>query len=130
MLCALMLIALVLAACTAAWRAPVESRGQKTASPKPSRIVIRTDHYRVQRGDTLYAIAWQKGVDYRLDRQLERYPSALPDLLRTGPAPDTASREQSAALGAGTQSETRAARARLQANPPQDLLPARSRRSR
>jgi lipoprotein NlpD len=66
LLCALVLIALGLAGCTADWRAPVESRGQKTVSPKPSRSVIRTDQYRVQRGDTLYAIAWQKGVDYRL----------------------------------------------------------------
>jgi len=66
LLCALVLISLGLAGCTAPWRAPVESRGQKSVSPKPARSVIRTDHYRVQRGDTLYAIAWQKGVDYRL----------------------------------------------------------------
>ena len=66
MLCVLMLIALVLAGCTSDCRAPVESRGAKSVSSKPSRSVIRTDHYRVQRGDTLYAIAWQKGVDYRL----------------------------------------------------------------
>ena len=49
-----MLIALVLAGCTSDWRAPVESRGAKAVSSKPSRGVIRTDHYRVQRGDTLH----------------------------------------------------------------------------
>ena len=55
-----------LAGCTASWRAPVEARGQKTVSSKPQRSVIRTDEYRVRRGDTLFGIAWQKGVDYRL----------------------------------------------------------------
>jgi lipoprotein NlpD len=28
--------------------------------------VLKTDEYRVQRGDTLFGIAWQSGVDYRL----------------------------------------------------------------
>jgi len=65
-LCVLLLIAVSLVGCTASWRAPVESRGQKTVSSKPPRNTIRADEYRVRRGDTLFGIAWQKGVDYRL----------------------------------------------------------------
>ena len=66
----------LLAGCTASWRAPVESRGDrpptktttraaKAPGPIVSRRTIRTDEYRVQRGDTLYGIAWQSGVDHR-----------------------------------------------------------------
>ena len=36
-----------------------------TASRSPSRNTIRGDEYRVRAGDTLYGIAWQKGIDYR-----------------------------------------------------------------
>ncbi len=61
-----MLVAVALAGCTAAWRAPVESRGLNTQKPSVQRGAIKSDYYRVQRGDTLFGIAWQKGVDYRL----------------------------------------------------------------
>jgi lipoprotein NlpD len=56
-------LALSLAGCTASWRAPVETRGHK---PPPPRTLVNSSEYRVQRGDTLYGIAWQRGVDYRL----------------------------------------------------------------
>ncbi|MCB1734013.1 MAG: peptidoglycan DD-metalloendopeptidase family protein [Chromatiaceae bacterium] len=66
-LCCAALSLLLLAACTASWRAPVESRGQRTVArpAPPSRPSISGDSYRVQRGDTLYGIAWQSGIDYR-----------------------------------------------------------------
>ena len=117
--CALVLIALGLAGCTASWRAPVESRGQNASAPKPPRGAIRGDYYRVQRGDTLYAIAWQKGVDYRLiaswngirppyriysgqvlrlkpPRTTSRPPAATPKpVAKTRPPPKTATRTPS-----------------------------------
>ena len=66
----------LLAGCTASWRAPVEARGDrppaktttraaKAPGPVVPRPLIRSGEYRVQRGDTLYAIAWQSGVDHR-----------------------------------------------------------------
>lgn len=60
---------LSLSACTAKWQAPVESRGDEskpTTPVKPRQIHAATRRYRVQHGDTLAKIAWQKGVDYRL----------------------------------------------------------------
>ena len=76
LICGLVLLAFGLAGCTAAWKAPVESRGNSTAKHRPARGSIRADHYRVRRGDTLYGIAWQKGVDYRLVAKWNgiRYP--------------------------------------------------------
>lgn len=67
-MCAGLMILLValLAGCTASWRAPVESRGAKPVPPSRPVAPIKADQYRVQRGDTLYGIAWQSGVDYRL----------------------------------------------------------------
>lgn len=70
---------LALVGCTASWRAPVETRGaqppSKTRSTTttrplshrtrpPARPTIRADAYRVRAGDTLYGIAWQRGVDH------------------------------------------------------------------
>lgn len=63
--CSLVAAAVLLAGCTASWRAPVESRVKTGAAPSP-RTVTHGREYRVRQGDTLYAIAWQKGVDYRL----------------------------------------------------------------
>jgi lipoprotein NlpD len=58
---------LLLGGCTASWQAPVETRSTRNPVitrpvPEPQR---RSDEYRVQRGDTLYTIAWQRGLDYR-----------------------------------------------------------------
>jgi lipoprotein NlpD len=66
--CGLSLLAvLLLGGCTASWQAPVETRSTRhpvitRPVPEPQR---RADEYRVQRGDTLYTIAWQRGLDYR-----------------------------------------------------------------
>jgi lipoprotein NlpD len=64
--CGFIAVALGLAGCTASWRAPVESRADKPTKQRPQRGSIRADYYRVRSGDTLFGIAWQKGVDYRL----------------------------------------------------------------
>lgn len=70
--CLLVLSGALLVGCTASWRAPVESRGTRTVTRPlpPSRSlpppVSSAGEYRVQRGDTLYAIAWQNAVDYRV----------------------------------------------------------------
>jgi lipoprotein NlpD len=55
----------LLVACTASWQAPVESRNRAPSAPKAAGSLAAAERYRVQRGDTLYGIAWQKGVDYR-----------------------------------------------------------------
>lgn len=65
-MCLVILSAIHLAACTASWRAPVETRGGRPAASPPPRPTLASSEYRVQRGDTLYAIAWQSGTDYRL----------------------------------------------------------------
>lgn len=61
------LVVLLLGGCTASWQAPVESRSTRKPvmvrpAPEPQ---SRSVEYRVQRGDTLYTIAWQRGLDYR-----------------------------------------------------------------
>jgi lipoprotein NlpD len=62
-----MLAVVLLGGCTASWQAPVESRS--TRKPVVTRPVPQPQHgpeeYRVRRGDTLYTIAWQRGLDYR-----------------------------------------------------------------
>ncbi len=63
---AILLAAISLAGCTASWQAPVESRVRDPVKTRPARPPIQSPIYRVQRGDTLYGIAWQRGVDYRL----------------------------------------------------------------
>jgi len=61
------LITVYIAGCTSTWRAPVETRGSRPAAPKPPPAAAPSaGEYRVQRGDTLYAIAWRTDVDYRL----------------------------------------------------------------
>jgi len=63
---ALLMLSL-LAGCTAGWKAPLETRGgpppRRTQEHKPP--PIQADRYRVRRGDTLYAIAWRSGQDFR-----------------------------------------------------------------
>lgn len=73
----LITFSLTLIGCTASWRAPVESRGghpvvtKPAAKPRsaiPSAIrprAVQGAEYRVRRGDTLFGIAWQNGVDFR-----------------------------------------------------------------
>ncbi len=52
-------LAAQLAACGNQSRAPVEDRSGKTSSPSTA------GSYTVQRGDTLYSIAFRYGLDYR-----------------------------------------------------------------
>jgi lipoprotein NlpD len=72
--CALILVlaALLLAACASTGPAPVEDLSlgaparEATPHPTESRSTIAAGgSYRVQRGDTLYSIAFRHGVDYR-----------------------------------------------------------------
>ena len=59
----------LLAACASTGPAPVEDRSldpRSTPPPgEPRRPVASADRYRVERGDTLYSIAFRHGVDYR-----------------------------------------------------------------
>lgn len=63
-----------LVGCTASWRAPVETRGTPSTPPRPAPTLVDSEWYRVQRGDTLFGIAWQSGVDYRLIAAWNRMP--------------------------------------------------------
>lgn len=60
----------LLAACASTGPAPVEDRSLEPrpverAAPGTRRPVGSADRYRVERGDTLYSIAFRHGVDYR-----------------------------------------------------------------
>lgn len=62
------LVLLSLAGCGAAWKAPLETRGDSAARHSArvgSAETIRGRSYRVRRGDTLYSIAWRAGKDFR-----------------------------------------------------------------
>ncbi|HEY6985369.1 MAG TPA: peptidoglycan DD-metalloendopeptidase family protein [Rhodanobacteraceae bacterium] len=65
------LVALALCGCASTGEAPVEDHSVN-ASPRPRsattagpRVAAPSGTYRVQRGDTLYSIAFRHGVDYR-----------------------------------------------------------------
>ncbi|MGD2119081.1 MAG: peptidoglycan DD-metalloendopeptidase family protein [Chromatiales bacterium] len=72
-----LLMVMLLSGCTSTWKAPVASH--ETPARQPAKIVSSTQPsrkshapavnnsgiYRVQKGDTLYGIAWQTGVDYK-----------------------------------------------------------------
>jgi lipoprotein NlpD len=69
-------VALVLAACTARTPAPVDDRGRPPPAAKPAPAApavsatapagpLQPDTYIVKRGDTLYSIALDNGVDWR-----------------------------------------------------------------
>lgn len=57
---AALLLALLLAGCAGGVRAPIEDRHSSAASAVPA-----ANSYLVQRGDTLYSIAFRFGLDYR-----------------------------------------------------------------
>jgi len=65
------LLALILAGCASDGPAPVEDRSvggtvrPKIVTPPPPRATPSGGTYRVERGDTLYSIAFRHGVDYR-----------------------------------------------------------------
>ena len=61
-------LVLLLAGCSASWKAPLETRGGETSADprgRADRPAIHARFYKVRRGDTLYAIAWRSGLDYR-----------------------------------------------------------------
>lgn len=53
-----------LLACSSNYRAPVEDRGARSRPVNPPVSTTTTD-YRVQKGDTLYSIAFRYGLDFR-----------------------------------------------------------------
>lgn len=66
------LLVLLAAGCASTGPAPVENRNPEARRARPVapaaspvRAHARSDRYRVQRGDTLYSIAFRHGVDYR-----------------------------------------------------------------
>lgn len=86
---------LALAACGGNVRAPVVDRtrsapgsapvtrvGERTAATPSTDAAVRGGHYVVQRGDSLYSIAWRLGLDYR---DLARWNSLRdPDVIYAG----------------------------------------------
>ena len=65
---AVLVLLAVLAGCTTRAPAPVDDRRPAQAKPpavKPAPPAARADTYAVKRGDTLYSIALEHGVDYR-----------------------------------------------------------------
>lgn len=54
-----------LTGCTAGWQAPLESRSTDTRTRQAVPIPRSATAYRVRRGDTLVAIAWRAGLDWR-----------------------------------------------------------------
>lgn len=64
---ALAVVIAALAACASSGPAPVEDRslGTRTLAPQPQAKAPGAATYKVQRGDTLYSIAFRNGTDYR-----------------------------------------------------------------
>ncbi len=90
-----MAVICLLSACGSPGGAPVVSRNH-TAPAKP---FDRATHYTVKRGDTLYAIAWKRGVDYKKLAEWNRirypYTIYLGQRLRLNPAANRAGRKAS-----------------------------------
>lgn len=87
----------LLAGCTSTWKAPVDSYSYKTRDPVKSQVrqtPINSTYYRVQKGDTLYSIAWRTGRDYQNLAQWNRlsppYTIYTGQLLLTRPPAKTA----------------------------------------
>jgi len=57
--------ACMLSGCGTPGGAPVVSRDSVSVKSAQSKSLSRASHYRVKPGDTLYAIAWEAGVDYK-----------------------------------------------------------------
>jgi len=96
----LSVLLIVLAGCTAGWRAPMETRGDSRVSTAPARsapapatsaAIGNAAHYRVRRGDTLYAIAWRSNNDFRdlagWNRISPPYTIYVGQVLRLKPPP-------------------------------------------
>lgn len=52
--------------CSTPAKAPVENRAQSQDLKKTNKRARRPLYYKVKKGDTLYSIAWQYGLDYKL----------------------------------------------------------------
>lgn len=68
-------LALLLAACGGNTRAPVEDRNARAMPPEVKSVSSGPRVYRVQGGDTLYAIAFRYGLDYRGVAAANRIPA-------------------------------------------------------
>ncbi|MEH6588703.1 MAG: peptidoglycan DD-metalloendopeptidase family protein [Halioglobus sp.] len=96
-------IAICLAACGGNdYRAPVEDRNTQAKSAAPST-------YRVQKGDTLFSIAWRYGLDFRAVASNNRiaapytiYPGQKIYLAAKAPAPKQASKPVAKTSQSGT----------------------------
>ncbi len=98
LLVAVALVAL-LGACGTPGGAPVVNRSHAA----PAKSLKHASYYRVQPGDTLYAIAWRRGVDYRKLAEWNRisYPYTIyrGQRLRLTPAPGQVGRGAGASAG-------------------------------
>jgi lipoprotein NlpD len=85
---ALVVFLILLAGCTTRSPAPVDDRRPAAAKPKPAAVAqaaaqtARPGGYVVKRGDTLYSIALESGVDYRELAQMNKLDD--PTKLRVG----------------------------------------------
>ena len=91
----LMSLAVLLGACASTGPAPVEdlnggSRVVSRETPSPARDAATGRSYQVQRGDTLYSIAFRHGLDYReiaaWNRIAAPYTIYVGQILHLGPA--------------------------------------------
>lgn len=71
----LIALCLALASCGGNTRAPVEDRNGRVTPPEVTSVSSGPRVYRVQRGDTLYAIAFRYGLDYRKVAAANRIPA-------------------------------------------------------
>jgi lipoprotein NlpD len=65
----------LLTACGGNSRAPVEDRYARTGSKPAVQVQASKNTYRVQRGDTLYSIAFRYGMDFRKIASANRIPA-------------------------------------------------------
>ncbi len=96
------LVVVLLAACGGNVRAPVEDRNAVRApQPAPVQTLSSQPGYTVQRGDTLYSIAFRYGLDYRRLAAANRIP--LPYTIYPGQHLVLLERDQPAAIPAPAQ---------------------------
>jgi lipoprotein NlpD len=88
-----------LTSCTTPTRAPVASRERPMHAVPPDQ---RPAYYQVRKGDTLYAISWRFGVDYRVIARWNRirYPYLIypGQSLRLSPPPASRQRQKKATV--------------------------------
>jgi len=105
---ALAVIAVLLAGCTTRSPAPVDDRRPVAAKPKPAAVAqaaapapsARPGSYVVKRGDTLYSIALENGIDYRELAQWNKLDD--PTKIRVGQELRVSSPDQPAGVQVGS----------------------------